>query len=413
MLHRPVLMAWLAVAALLSVYAWAVFVLSFHHDGLIGPRFNAPGADYIVYYTAARDFLAGDLRTISDAAAFTAQQNREFADRLSGQFGPHPWVYPPPFLMLLVPFAGLNFVWSYAAFMSATLAVTVVGASCIARAPRQRMVWVLALVMAPATAIDAITGQNALLTAGILLGGVGLLGRSPVLAGALFGLLIYKPQFALMIPCALIGHRDRRALIAAGSSAVALASLSVVTLGPEIWQIWLTWLTQRNADYVAWLEWGRSWGLSVDTCAQLLGAGPRIANLLQAGAVVAAGAGVHHAFRSTLALDLRLAALCGATILAAPHVSPYDLVLFACAAIVLHSRVASAEGPFAPLLLLLLWAAPLLGPPRASPAGFAVPLLAAALIVYALRAGRHSRPWRDADAARNIAASPRHPRAVT
>ncbi len=383
---RILVRAYLAVAALLSVYAWAVFVLSFRHDGLIGPRYNAPGTDFMVYHTAARLFRQGGIPLLTQGAAFTARLNRDFAGWLTSPLPPHPWVYPPPFLLLLVPFGRLPFAIAYPGFLAATFAAAVAGAWCVAAGGVRRVAWIGVLALAPATAIDAVVGQNALLTAGILLGGFGLLRRSPLAGGAVLGAMSYKPQFAMMVPVALIALGQWRALAAAAAGAALLAVLSLALLGTAIWRDWLAWLFAGGDDYATWLEWGRSWGVGVSACAAWLGLPPPAAQALQVLAAIGAAGAVYSAFRRPLVDERRLVVLLGGTVLAAPHVLSYDLVLLAAAAALLFRHVAATPSAFAPPLLLLLWAAPLLGPPRASPAGFAVPLLAAALVAYALSA---------------------------
>ena len=56
----------------------------------------------------------------------------------------------------------------------------------------------------PAVLINIGHGQNGFLTAALLGGALVILDRRPIVAGILFGLLVYKPQFGLMIPLALI-----------------------------------------------------------------------------------------------------------------------------------------------------------------------------------------------------------------
>src|SRR6266850_1968223 len=62
-----------------------------------------------------------------------------------------------------------------------------------------------------------------------------MLTRQPLLSGTLFGLLAYKPQFALVIPIALLASNQWRAIAAAAATIMALSVLSVATFGTEIW----------------------------------------------------------------------------------------------------------------------------------------------------------------------------------
>ncbi len=71
-------------------------------------------------------------------------------------------------------------------------------------------------------------GTGGLLAAVLLIGGVTLLPRRPVLAGALFGLLGAIPQFAVLLPAALLGLGAWRSLKAAALTALALAPFSLL-----------------------------------------------------------------------------------------------------------------------------------------------------------------------------------------
>jgi alpha-1,2-mannosyltransferase len=98
-------------------------------------------------------------------------------------------------------------------------------------------------------------------------------------------------------------------------------------------------------------------------------------------AIVAAAAGVVWVFARPAPADLRLAVLLAATILAAPHVAGYDMLLLALAAALLFCHaIEHGFGRFDLMLALVLWLAPLYGPPRLSPIGYAAPILAALFI---------------------------------
>src|SRR6202040_2051167 len=170
------------VCAAAGLYGWAIFVTTFHHDGLIGPRYNGPGTDWLVVYAAARAFFDGNLALIFDGHRFTAHQNQMFAAWLSGQLPFHPWLYPPHFLLLALPFALVPFGWSYALFMAITGAALVATIWRHAPPDYRRWLQVASLLLCPAASITVIAGQNAFLTAALLVGGFALLRRRPVLA---------------------------------------------------------------------------------------------------------------------------------------------------------------------------------------------------------------------------------------
>jgi hypothetical protein len=384
---RPIDLPALAVlGVLVGLYGWLVFALAFDHDGVIGPRYNAPGSDYMVYWQAARSAWDGDFALPADAVALTARINAEFAGWLASPMPLHPWLYPPIFLLALLPFSGLPFAASYALFQIVTFAAAVAGAWCWAATARRRMLWLVGLALAPGAAINVVSGQNAFLTLALLLGGVALLGRADIAAGALLGLLSYKPQFAVLALVALVALRNWRALAGAVASAMLAAVASAAVFGVTPWQDWIgRALAGGGPADAAWLEKGRLWGVSVWTCATLLGAPGWLANAAQGVAALLSAGGVWLAFRRKLAPGRRMAVLLAATLLAAPHCSQYDVLLLDAAVLLLVFSVLDGMAlAVRPVLLFVPWVAPLAAVPRAIPAGFSVPLLMLAVIAIAL-----------------------------
>jgi alpha-1,2-mannosyltransferase len=374
-----------------GVYGWAVFFTTFSHDGSIGPRYNGPGTDWMVFYTAARAFFGGNLALIFDGTRFTAQQNQMFAGWLSGQLPFHPWLYPPHFLLLALPFGLLPFGASYALFMGVT-AAALIATIWLYAPPDRRWLHLASLLLCPASSITVIAGQNAFLTAALLVGGFALLRRNPLLAGALLGIATFKPTLWLMVPVALIAARQWRALAAAAAMAGMLALASLAVFGVDMWRQWLAMAISPPADfYSQWLESGRSWGLSVYTCAWVMGASHGVATLVQAVATLGAAAVVCVTFRSTLTRDRQLAVLLAAAILAAPHVSSYDVLLLAIAACVMFCRALEDGAPLYEITLMLaIWLLPLFNPPRATPVGLMTPVLVALFIALTM-AGQRAR----------------------
>lgn len=377
-----------AVALGVGAYGWALFALSFRHDGLIGPRFNAPGVDFMVFWQGARAALAGDLGLLFDGARFTDAINAAFAPWLTGPLPFHPWIYPPSYLLLALPFGLLSFGWAYGLAMALSFAALVVAAVGREREWRRKIIGG-ALLLAPASSLDVLVGQNAFLTGALLIGGFRLLPKSPVLAGILWGALTLKPQLVLMAPVALVASRQWRALAAAAATALMLVLASAVAFGPAVWRDWFgLMLDPHNATHAAWSELSLLWGDSVYSCAFLLGAGPVAAAAAQALAALVGVAAVAHAFARPMPADLRLGVLLAGTVLAAPHVASYDLVLLAAAAALLLCHAAERGfGRFDLALALVLWLAPLYGPPHLGAAGFAMPVAAVLFLVSCGRRG--------------------------
>src|SRR5258706_13450022 len=90
--------------------------MAFDHDGLIGPHYTARGVDYMVYWLPARAAMAGYFALLGDPVAFTGQINDHFHAWLSAPLSLFAWLYPPHFLLILLPFPVLPFALSYAGF---------------------------------------------------------------------------------------------------------------------------------------------------------------------------------------------------------------------------------------------------------------------------------------------------------
>ena len=107
------------------------------------------------------------------------------------------WHYPPPFLIIATLLAQFPYVLALVIWQGLTLALALSVVQRILPGNRDAL---LAALGAPVVLVCLGHGQNAFLTASLLGGGMMLLDRRPWLAGMLLGALVYKPQFAVLIP---------------------------------------------------------------------------------------------------------------------------------------------------------------------------------------------------------------------
>jgi len=385
-------LALLPPALFASLFGWAILVSTLVHPGWIGLNHIGPGTDWMVFYGAIRAMLDGNLALIMNGDQFTAHLNSSMADWLSVPLAFRPWFYPPSFLIFLLPFAPLGFAASYVAFqlLSGGLLAAVLFKG--ADSPAWARYVVLGVLVSPAASINITDGQCAFLVAALIVAGIRLLEPRPVLGGVVLGLLTFKPQFCLLVPVALLALGQWRSLLAAMGSALALAAVSALVFGLDIW---LWWVPAAIDNLVSpdpkWIAYGRIWGHSVYACAALLGIPERLASLLQLVAIAGGAVATFVAFRSPLRTDQRLAVLLAATVLAAPHSGPYDAVLLVVAVGIWLA--ASAEQPrfWDWILGLAIWMVPLLSPPVYVPIGRFSPLLTVALIGLILGGVRQSR----------------------
>ena len=371
----------LAIAAGLcgvcGVAAWGFYV-----HALAAGR----GEDWFVYYTAIRTYFDGELGLLYDGDRLTALLNARFADWLARPLPLHPWLYPPHYLLLLLPFGVLPPIVAGALFLLLGFAALVAAGLAFCPRLRGRMICALSLLLCPATAITVCLGQNTFFTCALLLGGFGLGARRPVLGGILLGAATYKPQLWLMVPVALIAGRQGKMLAAAVAAAAGLALASVAVFGIEPWRAWLEMMTAPSALFAQWNQLARLNGQSIYTYAVLLGAPAPVANALQAASALIAASAVWWCHRRAMAAEIRLAVLFAATMLAAPHLIDYDALMLGIAATLMFvRRLDDGLHVAETVLLAIVWASPFVNPPSVFPIAYATPILILAFIAWVLR----------------------------
>jgi len=287
------------------------------------------GTDWLVFYGAGRAVLNGNIELLFSPEQFTAYLNSTFSWWLSGPLQLHPWIYPPTYLLLVLPFCKLSFVGAYAAFELMSAALLAAALTFGFGSAHLRRVTVVFVLLSPAAALNVLQGQNGFLTAALLVGGWRALRWSPVLGGALLGALTFKPQFWVLVPLALVACREWKAILAAVSMAALLAGTSAALFGIDLWLRWIEFVLHPSAD---WIANGRIFGISLYAFLLKAGVAERYAEAAQSGAAVLSALSVYAACALPLARDQKLAVILAATLFAAPHSSYYDSILLATAA---------------------------------------------------------------------------------
>jgi alpha-1,2-mannosyltransferase len=357
------LLATVITCVMLGVSAWFLYWMYLER-----------GQDWMVFYTAARVYFDGDLLTVLDASRFMTALNGHFETWLmKPPLSLHPWVYPPHFLMLFLPFGALPPMWSYISFMLLTFFGLILA---LQLKHRQPWLWTASIAFSPAAGFAVSVGQNCFLITALLVGGYAFMGTRPVVAGILFGALSVKPQFCLMVPVALVAASSWRVMFSAVATGAILCLISLAIFGPALWLAWLAMFTGRSDFFDHWSEAGRLNGMSVYTCAIVAGASQATARLAQIFAVLFAAGNVIVAFRRKMPPDLQLAVLLTCAFLAAPHVSNYDAVLLTVAATLVFKQSFTGGLPIWYMPLAgLVWLCPLINPPMAFYVGIFSPVL--------------------------------------
>ena len=354
---RLIALAVLAASAIGFLY----LVVTAH--GVIDTLGRPLGTDFSNVYAAGTYVLGGEPQAPFDPALQLVRERAIFGDATPF----YGWHYPPFFLFVaaalaLMPYGLALAVWQAVTFAFYLLAIRAILAHSLPSPTKDEVKaeWLLLAVAFPAVFVNLGHGHNGFLTAALFGAALVSLDRRPIVAGILFGLLAYKPQFGVLIPLVLV-VTGRWRCFAAATATVALSALATtLAFGPQVWDAFLastrfTRIVVLEQGDTGWhkiqsvFSWVRMWGGSVP-----------LAYAVQGAVTLAAGAALVRLWRSTAPFALKAAALCIAAILATPYSLDYDMMLLAPAiAFVVADGCARGFGPWEKTALAVLWLAPL------------------------------------------------------
>lgn len=306
--------------------------------------------DFVSYWAAAKLTLAGHAADAYDLAAHKAIETQAVA--MGDNF--LPFAYPPPFLLLILPFGALPFAPAIVTWVGATLAL-------YAAAARHLMPGALALALAfPPALACGMVGQNGFLFAAIWIAAALLYPRRPFAAGALLGLLILKPHLGILLPIAFIAGRDWRAFIGAALGAAGTLAIGLLLFGPSLWRDFIAMLplfgTLTSGGAIGWQKMA-----SLYATLRQIGLPAGISWTVHITVAVAATILMVRVWRTSPDPLFRMAALVAATALISPYLYVYDQVMlivaiaWACrTGISPRLLIALYLIPLASLLLLLM-----------------------------------------------------------
>jgi alpha-1,2-mannosyltransferase len=324
------------------------------------------GTDFANVYAAGALVLEGRPDAPFDPAQHHARQRQIFGD--SAPF--YGWHYPPFFLFIATGLALMPYGLALAVWLVVTFSLYLMSIRTIllfrdnqpnAPAVQQPLdpLWLLFAAAFPAVLVNAGHGQNGFLTAALIGGGLVLLDRRPAMAGILFGLLSYKPQFGLMIPLFLAVTHRWRAIAAAAPTVAALVVASTLAFGPQVWN---AFLSSTEFSRVVVLEAGETgWHKiqSVFSWIRMWGGPIGLAYALQVAVVLVLAFMLVRLWRSDRPYPLKAAALIIASLLSTPYALDYDMMALAPAiAFLTVDGWQRGFGPGQKTALALLWMVP-------------------------------------------------------
>lgn len=338
---------WLIVALgtlVTALFTLAVLATAFIVTSEDGTR--ALSMDMRVFWAAARLAIDGAPLAPFDNVQLGAVHNVAVHEWM-------PWLYPPGYLLLILPLGLLSFAGAFLAMTLASLAAIALAVRpFVAGSP---VAW-LAMVAAPAYVPTLILGQNSLLwLAGLLAALAALRAERWVLAGVMVGLLTLKPQLGLMIPFALLAAGYWRTILAATATALILAILPTLFFGVEYWGLFAAQLQTQSARMMETLPF-LTLMVSPLYLMILAGVAPDLGLTVQWGLTAAMAGLVVYLWRKPgLSFDARAAGLVLAILLSAPYLWYYEAAMMAAAGLfLLRAGALSPRGPGG-VLLVLLW----------------------------------------------------------
>ncbi len=341
---------------LIGFYVLAIVGWIALSHGLVDRNGKPIGTDFSSFYAAGSLVLDGRARDVYDMAAHYAREQQVFG-AATPYYG---WLYPPFFLFVAAPLALLPYPLALAAWQGGTFALYLAVIAAILRGTRRESGvigynWLPLAAAFPAVFVNLGHGQNGFLTATLFGAALVSLPWRPIISGILFGLLAYKPQFALLIPFALLAAGQWRTIIAAGATVIALAGAISLAFGPELWWSFAASTETSRKLLLEQGDIGFEKLQSVFAAVRMWGGGLSSAYMAQAVASAVAVCSVTWMWRLSGDPNLRAALLMVATLLASPHVLDYDFMVAAPA--IAFLVVASSANGFREYEITLLAAA--------------------------------------------------------
>jgi len=341
--------------------AGLVYVLA-TSDGLNDYQGRPIGSDFSHVYAAGTYVREGNPTAPFDWPAEFKREKEIFGAQT--QF--YGWHYPPFFLFIAgalatMPYQLALLVWQLVTLVLYLVAIRAILFSTSPQKPEAiGHVWLLIAFAYPAVFINIGHGHNGFLSAALIGGGLALIDRRPAIAGVLFGLMAYKPQFGVLIPLVLIASGRWRVFAAAAITVVLLTIAATAAFGLDVWRAFfdsmrLTRSVVLEEGATGWYKiqtifsWVRMWGGSI-----------ALAYAAQAAVALAVMVALMRLWWRKTAYPLQAAAFAIGTILVTPYSLDYDLMLLAPAIAFLASDgLSRGFGPWEKTALAVLWFMPL------------------------------------------------------
>lgn len=310
-----------------------------------------PYWDFTNLWAGSKIALGGNAAALFDAETYRAALRAMLSPLLPDQ----EWSYPPSIALVGAPLAQLPIFAAYLVWTFGTIACLYFAIKPL----KLPFVVHIAAAVSPAVLVNTVFGQNGALTGALLIGGLLIVQKRPILAGVLFGLLTIKPHLGILVPVCLIASQNWRTF---GSAAVASVLVFLATGFAFGFDTWPMFLANTGPLMTAILEAPypqpyHANAMTVFIGARSIGASLSVAYAAQLAAALTAALLVIWLWRPSNPVDHRMRALLTATlaIVATPYGYSYDAIPLCVAVAFLFVTVPKPPVTF----LAFVWLSPL------------------------------------------------------
>ena len=299
--------------------------------------------DYAAFFGAGLFALSGEAGNLYDPGFFQSAIGAETTLL---------WLYPPPMLFILAPFALLP----YGAAKILWILASISCAFAIGRLASGTNAWGAMTAFSPAAFATLFVGQISAFFGLLLLAGLVLAEKRPTLAGICLAILTLKPQYGLLVIPFLIVTRAWKAIGAAIFFSLLMIALSAAAFGVDMWRDFFQSLL--NGVHAAYYQSGGHPGrITLSDAVKALGFAAPPAWVLYPPLVALAIAGL-----VTLAKraprPLLIAYTLAASALICPYLFVYDFFIYSAAVLLAATQTPSLK-PIETYALAALWLAPI------------------------------------------------------
>ena len=327
-----------AHGTILALCLWSLYVWTLATPGLRDRNGNLKGTDFLHLYTLGSLAVAHRGTDLYDLTAQAALAARRVPEAAGIRYLP---LYPPQVSIIFAPLAHLSYGWALIFWLSGSAVLYAMCCYSVWRAcPNLRdhggTVALLAVAYPAFFHLIAWGQTSAAALACFTLMFFLLRDRREFLAGLMLGCLIFKPQLGLAAAIVFVFTGAWKTVAGAALSATVQVAVGVLYYGAEPLRQWIRMLQNVRA-VLPLLEPKLYQTHSLRTFWSMLVPSPALSfSLYVVSAAVILGFTIACWRRNrTVPLPLRYSALLLASVLVAPHLTVYDLVILAPAFVLL------------------------------------------------------------------------------